>query len=221
MLSLTEENYLKAIFHLSETDGYAGINELSKELGTKMSTVNAMIKKLSLKGMLEYETYKPVRLTRRGRREAAWVVRRHRLTEMFLVQVMQFSWDQVHEIAEQMEHIRSEVFFDKMDAILGFPSTDPHGSPIPDKDGKINRRKEKPLHDCSPGDVVILSSIHQGSDEFLRFLSDRSLTLGLLLTIESVEPFDGSMEIRVKGRKPQFLSKQVCEKLMIHKAQTV
>jgi DtxR family Mn-dependent transcriptional regulator len=104
MLSLTEENYLKAIFHLSAAEGHVGMNELSKELGTKMSTANAMMKRLSLKGLLDYESYKPVKLTERGRREAALVVRRHRLTEMFLVEVMHFSWDQVHEIAEQMEH---------------------------------------------------------------------------------------------------------------------
>lgn len=215
MLSLTEENYLKAIFHLSAVDGHAGINELSKELGTKMSSVNAMMKKFCEKGLLDYESYKPVRLTDKGRREAAMIVRRHRLTEMFLVEVMHFSWDQVHEIAEEMEHIRSSVFFDKMDAMLGYPSSDPHGSPIPDKDGKIKKRREKKLSECQAGDELILSSVSQSSDEFLRFLSHRKLSLGLSLTVKKVEPFDGSMQIQVKARRPEFLSREVCEKLMV------
>lgn len=218
MLSLTEENYLKAIFHLSAAEGHVGMNELSKELGTKMSTANAMMKRLSLKGLLDYESYKPVKLTERGRREAALVVRRHRLTEMFLVEVMHFSWDQVHEIAEQMEHIRSSVFFDKMDAMLGYPSSDPHGSPIPDKDGRVKRRKEKKLSECRAGDKLLLSSVNQGSDDFLRFLSQRRLTLGLSFTVMKVESFDGSMQITVKGRRPEFLSREVCEKLMVCQA---
>jgi DtxR family Mn-dependent transcriptional regulator len=215
MLSLTEENYLKAIFHLSPAGNHVSLNELSKALGIKMSTVTAMMKKLSQKGLLEYATYKPVNLTEQGRIEAALVIRRHRLTEMFLVEVMEFSWDQVHEIAEQMEHIRSSVFFDKMDTILGHPSTDPHGSPIPDKDGKIKKRKEKMLSECKEGDEVKISSVRQGSDEFLRFLSQRKLHLGLALTVKKIEPFDGSMRISIPGRRQEFLSRDVCEKLMV------
>jgi DtxR family Mn-dependent transcriptional regulator len=215
MLSLTEENYLKSIYHLSQASGTVGVNELSRELGTKMSSVNAMMKKLHQKALISYESYKPVMLTEKGRREAALVVRRHRLTEMFLVQIMHFSWDQVHEIAEQMEHIRSAVFFEKMDAILGHPTHDPHGSPIPDKDGKIKRKRERKLSDCLVGETVLISSVSQGSDEFLRFLSQRKLSLGLSLKIKHIEPFDGTMQIIIKGRKPEFLSKVVCEKLMV------
>ncbi len=137
MYSLAEENYLKGLFHLSDEAGEVGVNELSRHLGIKMPTVNSMVKKLCDKGLVHYESYKPLRLTPSGRKEAALIIRKHRLTEMFLVEKMGFGPDRIHEIAEQIEHIQSPEFFEKMDALLGYPTVDPHGSPIPDKAGQM------------------------------------------------------------------------------------
>src|SRR5690606_4324738 len=137
MHSAIEENYLKALFNLANENGEAGVNELSKSLDLKMPTVNSMMKKLADKKLVKYESYKPIKLTEKGRKEAAMIIRKHRLTEMFLVDKMGFTWDQVHYIAEQVEHVKSPAFFDKMDELLGNPLVDPHGSPIPDKNGKI------------------------------------------------------------------------------------
>jgi DtxR family Mn-dependent transcriptional regulator len=137
MISLTEENYLKAIFHLRKDDNTVTVNELSKFMNVKMPSVNNMMKKFAQKDWVIYETYKPLVITALGKKEAALIVRKHRLTEMFLVEKMNFGWENVHEIAEQLEHVHSEMFFDKMDELLQFPKFDPHGEPIPNKDGAI------------------------------------------------------------------------------------
>ena len=135
MITLFEENYLKAIFHLANEKNQVGINEISKFLSIKMPSVNNMMKKFAERKWVIYESYKPLIVTAVGMKEAALVVRKHRLTEMFLAEKMGFGWEQVHEIAEQIEHIDSDIFFDKIDELLNYPKIDPHGSPIPDKEG--------------------------------------------------------------------------------------
>src|SRR5690606_35784436 len=137
MISQTEENYLKALFALSGTTGEASVNELSKQLDIKMPTVNSMMKRLAEKGLVLYESYKPLKLTEKGRKEAALIIRKHRLIEMYLVEKMGFGWEEVHDIAEQIEPIQSPAFFPKMDALLGYPKVDPHGSPIPVVNGQV------------------------------------------------------------------------------------
>uniref|UniRef100_UPI002657FE3A metal-dependent transcriptional regulator n=1 Tax=Ferruginibacter sp. TaxID=1940288 RepID=UPI002657FE3A len=133
MYTLTEENYLKALFNMANETGEVNVAELSKRLEIKMPTVTSMMKKLSGKKLVHYESYKPLRLTDKGKKEAGLIIRKHRLTEMFLVDKMKLGWEDVHDIAEQIEHIQSRVFFEKMDELLGNPKLDPHGSPIPDK----------------------------------------------------------------------------------------
>lgn len=215
MFSSTEENYLKALFHLADADGEVSVNELSKQLGLKMPTVNSMMKKLADKKLVHYESYKPLRLTARGKREAALIIRKHRLTEMFLVEKMGFGWEEVHAIAEQIEHLHSPAFFEKMDALLGFPKVDPHGSPIPDKDGKVAWLNYTKLSDAKPGTKVILVAVTQSSEEFLRFLNSRSLRLNMQLTIKKSEPFDGSMVVEYGNKRRETLSKVVCEKMLV------
>src|ERR1051325_10210399 len=156
MHSLAEENYLKGLFHLANEAGEVGVNDLSRHLGIKMPTVNSMVKKLSEKGLVYYESYRPLRLTDKGRTEAALIIRKHRLTEMFLVEKMGFGWEEVHAIAEQIEHIHSAAFFEKMDELLGYPKFDPHGSPIPDKNGKMEWIALESLSHCQAGDTVKL-----------------------------------------------------------------
>lgn len=217
MISLTEENYLKAMYHLSPGSGEVSVNELSKLLEIKMPTVNSMMKKLASKKLVHYESYKPLRLTEKGRKEAALIVRKHRLTEMFLVEKMGFSWEQVHAIAEQVEHVQSPGFFEKMDELLNYPRTDPHGSPIPDKNGKIIPNHYIPLSDCKPGDKVILSAVTHSSDDFLKYLNSRDLKLGAVIMVKSVEPYDKNMTCNFGSKKNQTLSQLVCSKLLVQK----
>ena len=216
MNSLTEENYLKAIFHLLDSENQVTVNELSKFLQIKMPSVNSMMKKFADKNWVIYETYKPIKVTELGRKEAAIVVRKHRLTEMFLVEKMGFGWENVHEIAEQLEHVHSEDFFDKMDEILNFPKVDPHGEPIPDKDGIIITQNLKKLSECKINDMVILTSVTISTDDFLNYLNQRNLALGEEILIKNIEKFDGSMQIEFSDRT-EVLSKMVCEKLLVKK----
>ena len=216
MKSLNEENYLKAIFHLIDKDDTFTVNELSKMLNIKMPSVNSMMKKFSQKNWVIYESYKPIKITALGKKEAAHVVRKHRLTEMFLVEKMGFGWEVVHAIAEQLEHIHSEIFFDKMDELLNYPKVDPHGEPIPDKQGNIIQQNLTKLSECKAGNSAILSAVIDSSDEFLTYLNHRNLSLNSELKILEVEKFDQSMKIEFDG-KTETLSKMVCDKILVQK----
>ena len=217
MHSYTEENYLKALFNLSAEKGEVTVNEVSKELGIKMPTVNSMMKKLADKKLVQYESYKPLRLTEKGKKEAGLIIRKHRLTEMFLVQRMGFGWEEVHEIAEQIEHLQSPAFFEKMDVLLGHPKTDPHGSPIPDKNGKMEWLQYEKLSNCKPGDTVKLSAVLQTSDEFLKFLNSRELTLGQKIKVKRIEKFDGSMTVSYGKKTDEMLSHTVSERRLVER----
>jgi DtxR family Mn-dependent transcriptional regulator len=218
MNSLVEENYLKALFSLSiQNNGEVNVNDLSKHLDIKMPTVTSMMKKLASKKLVEYESYKPLRLTEKGRKEAALIIRKHRLTEMYLVEKMGFGWEQVHEIAEQVEHIKSPEFFAKMDELLDYPKFDPHGSPIPDKDGKMVWKTYTKLSDCKPGDKVTMAAVINTSDEFLKFLNGRDIYLGLQMEVKSVEPFDNSMVVSYNKHTSETLSALVCKRLLVDK----
>lgn len=215
MVSLTEENYLKALLSLAKEKGEVNVTDLSKHLGIKMPTANSMMKKLAEKKLVVYESYKPLRLTEKGKKTAGLIIRKHRLTEMFLVDKMGFGWEQVHEIAEQIEHIHSQDFFEKMDELLGYPKFDPHGSPIPDKNGKMEWISYQTLTHCNVGDVVHLAAVTNSSAEFLKFLNARDLKLGARLRILAIESFDKSMTITYDGRSDEVLSALVCEKLLV------
>jgi DtxR family Mn-dependent transcriptional regulator len=218
MNSLVEENYLKALFSLSNNDGEVNVSELSDRLGIKMPTVTSMMKKLAAKDLVHYESYKPIRLTNAGRLAAALIIRKHRLTEMFLVEKMGFGWEDVHPIAEQVEHIKAPEFFDKMDELLGYPKVDPHGSPIPDKNGNLPSISYKRLSDCADGDVVLLAAVTNSSEDFLKFLNSRDIQLGLKIEVQSTEPFDQSMAIRCGNRPIEVFSYKVCERLLVEES---
>lgn len=215
MHSYTEENYLKALFNLANEKGEVSANELSKKLDIKMPTVNSMMKKLAEKKLVHYESYKPLKLTEKGKKEAGLIIRKHRLTEMFLVQKMGFGWEQVHEIAEQMEHLKAPHFFEKMDEMLGFPTLDPHGSPIPDKAGKISWKQYDKLSDCKAGDTVKIAAVINGSDDFFKFLNGRELQLGVKIKIKSIEIFDRSMIVSYNKKTAETLSHTVTERLLV------
>ncbi|RKS98259.1 metal-dependent transcriptional regulator [Chryseobacterium defluvii] len=214
--TLTEENYLKALFHLVDNEGKVTINELSKFLNVKMPSVNNMMKKFAEKSWVIYETYKPLIVTEKGKREASLVVRKHRLTEMFLVKTMNFGWENVHEIAEQLEHVHSQIFFDKMDEILDYPKFDPHGEPIPDKDGNIIAQDLQKLSDCHIGETVVFASVTLSDDAFLSYLNERQLLLNTKIKIIKIEDFDKSLTIEIEGKK-EVLSRKATEKILVKK----
>ncbi len=214
MISLTEENYLKAIFHLTDEKRNATVNDISRMLQVKMPSVNSMMKKFAARKWVIYESYKPLKITDLGMKQAALVVRKHRLTEMFLVEKMNFGWENVHEIAEQLEHVQSEKFFDKMDELLNFPKTDPHGEPIPDKDGNIFAQDLKKLSACEIGTEVVFSAVTVSDDVFLKYLNSKNLELGQKLKILEIEEYDCSMTIQIAKNKV-ILSQIVTEKLLV------
>lgn len=217
MYSIVEENYLKALLSLAGKNDEVSINELSKRLEIKMPTVNSMMKRFAEKGLIIYESYKPVKITAQGKKEAALIVRKHRLTEMFLVQKMGFNWEEVHEIAEQIEHIKSPLFFEKMDELLGHPQFDPHGSPIPDVNGIVADTGFVPLNQCQVNDRVALKGVLDSSEEFLRFLNSKSILLGDEIQVLAMEDYDGSMELMFNRKSKQKFSPLICSKLLIQK----
>lgn len=217
MNSLTEENYLKTLFNLSNNTGEVNVNELSISLAIKMPTVTSMMKKLSEKKLVHYESYKPIRLTEKGKKEAGIIIRKHRLTEMFLVEKMKVGWEEVHDIAEQLEHIQSPLFFEKMDELLGYPKIDPHGSPIPDKNGKMIWKEYSKLSDCKTGDTVKLSAVINTSSDFLKYLNSREMQLGLKIKVKSIEAFDKSMVVTYGKHQIETLSHIVCDRLLVEK----
>ena len=215
MASPTEENYLKALFNLANSQGEITLSELASRLEVSLPTANSMVKSLQKSNWLKYEKYKPLTLTPEGRRLAASIIRKHRLTEMFLVDVMKFGWEEVHEVAEQIEHIHAPKFFDRMDEMLGYPVSDPHGSPIPDIEGKLEQQSYVPLSSVLPGQKVQLLALSNSSAEFLEFLNSRGLSLGLTLTVISTERFDQSMVIGYLEHPSESLSGKVYERLFV------
>lgn len=215
MTSHIEQNYLKALFNLKDEDGKVSISELSKRLKVSMPSVNSMVKNLQKKEMIYYEKYRPIELTDKGSKAAALVIRKHRLTEMYLVEKMGFGWEEVHAIAEQIEHIDSPAFFERMDKLLNHPTIDPHGSPIPDKQGVIADLAHKPLSAYPKGAEVKLMALANSSTQFLDFLNSRDLKLGTKMKIVSVEPYDASMVVSYEMRESEGLSAMVCERLLV------
>ena len=215
MESPTEENYLKALFKLSDEKGQINISELSSEMGVSMPTANSMVKKMDGQGWLRYEKYKPLTITPKGKKRASLIIRKHRLTEMFLVEKMGFSWESVHEIAEQVEHVQSEAFFDRMDELLGYPKIDPHGSPIPDKEGNTENQPLLSLNSCVAGQSATLRGLTQSDLGLLNFLNAKSITLGTVLTIIAKEPYDNSMQVVYDDDQKETLSQMISEKLLV------
>ena len=215
MATITIENYLKALYLLSQKSKTVSLTDLSKEMGVSAPTVNNMIKKLEEKGWVDYKKYKPIKLTKEGRLRSSVVIRKHRLTEIFLVKLMGFGWEEVHDIAEQIEHIKSESFFDRMDELLGFPKTDPHGSPIPDKNGKIIKQNYKTLSEIVENKKVSLAALKDSSFELLDYLNKKNLKLGDTLHVLSVEPFDQSLSILLPDSREITMTHQVCSCLLV------
>ncbi len=215
MPSPTVENYLKALLALSHDTGEVNVTDLSAALGVSKPAANGMVKSLAAQNLVTYERYKPLVLTPEGRRAAALIIRKHRLTEMYLVDQMGFGWDEVHEIAEQMEHIQSPRFFARMDEIMGRPTTDPHGSPIPSREGDIVRPDYRALADVPAGETVVLKAVASRQDQLLSYLTRKGIGLGTALHVVEVEPFDGSMRVTIGGDGVDVLTKEVARSLLV------
>jgi DtxR family Mn-dependent transcriptional regulator len=215
MASPTEENYLKALFNLENENGEITLSDLASQLQVSLPTANSMVKSLKKQEWVHHEKYKPLTLTDAGRILAASIIRKHRLTEMFLVKMMNFGWEEVHEVAEQVEHIHAPKFFQRMDEILGHPSVDPHGSPIPDKYGKLEKQSYTPLTQAATGQKVKLIALTNSSAEFLAYLNSKDLSLGITLEVISREQFDQSVLVSYLGHPKEILSEKVSERLLI------
>ncbi|MBO6517881.1 MAG: metal-dependent transcriptional regulator [Bacteroidia bacterium] len=215
MPTQTKENYLKALYYLHQRSAEISITDLGKQMDVSKPTVNAMIKKLQEQGWVTYLKYKPIRLTKQGLTQAAFIIRKHRLSEMFLKQVMGFGWEEVHDMAEEMEHLKSDSFFNRMDEILGFPTVDPHGSPIPDKDGNFVKPEYKLLSQIEPGNTVVLKALRESSTDFLMYLNKKEINLGLEITVLHLEPFDKTMSVSYGEHTDVVLSQAVCNKLLV------
>lgn len=218
MFSQAEENYLKAIYHLeSGSKGGINTNAIAKSLATKASSVSDMIKKLSEKEVVLYKKYKGVTLTELGKKTAANIVRKHRLWEVFLVKKLNFSWDEVHDVAEQLEHIKSKKLINQLDALLGFPTHDPHGDPIPDKDGYINAIDKCLLATLKETETGVCVGVNDSSSEFLQFLDKKGITLGKKIEVLEKEDFDDSLSILIDNKKLS-ISNKIANNLYIRKS---
>lgn len=210
-----KENYLKTIFINADEEGMITVSVLAKKMEVSIPTANSMAKSLHDLGWIRYEKYKPLQLTQEGRKVAAMVLRKHRMTEIFLVEKLGIGWEHVHEIAEEMEHISSWLLFDRMNEMLGNPTNDPHGSPIPDKDGILQTLRGNPLSSMESGQKAKLSSIHNSSSDFLVFLNKKEISLGTEFNILEKEPFDQSIKVSYTGHEAEILSYKACERLYV------
>lgn len=215
-LSFAEENYLKAIYHLSYPgQKQVNTNAIAERLETKPASVTDMIRKLSEKGVITYVKYQGVNITEEGEKNALSVIRKHRLWEVFLVNKLNFHWDEVHEIAEQLEHIRSSLLISRLDEFLEYPKFDPHGDPIPNEDGIISSKPMVALTELSLGTNSQLVSMIDTGTAFLNYLDKIGMKIGTKIKILDTIEFDGSVEIEVDRTKLLTISKQVASNLLV------
>lgn len=215
-ISFTEENYLKVIHRLSEaTSEDISTNAVAELMQTKAASVTDMLRKLADKGWVNYQKYQGVRLSAEGEKIALSIVRKHRLWELFLVNKMGFNWDEVHEIAEQLEHIESDQLVNKLDEYLGFPKTDPHGDPIPNKDGILPELAYLHLSDIKAGKNCKLMGVAQDSAVFLQLLTKLNLNLGAKLAIKEINEFDRSIFVSINDAEPIFISHEVAKNILV------
>lgn len=215
MPTAVKENYLKALYFLNQENPDINVTELSKKVGVSKPTASNMVKSLMENGWVDYQKYKPVKLTEKGRKVAALIIRKHRLTEIFLHKVMGFGWEEVHEIAEQMEHLDSQKLFDRMDEMLEHPLRDPHGSPIPDKNGQVAKQEFHNLTNMTNSQKGRLSALTNSSEGLLHYLNKCQIELGVVLTLIKIEPFDNSCIVSADGQPPITLSEKVAACLLV------
>ncbi|MBI5371745.1 MAG: metal-dependent transcriptional regulator [Sphingobacteriales bacterium] len=213
--SVSEENYIKTIFHLQKKEGTVTTNELAGELKTRPASVTDMMKKLKAKKLLHYQPYQGFRLNNDGTRVALAIIRRHRLWEYFLAEKLKFTWDEVHEVAEELEHVSNKKLIDKLDAFLGYPKNDPHGDPIPDANGKIESGKKIRLPEIPLHTPCIVSGVSNQSGDILELLEHKKIRIGTRLEIRKKFDFDESLEIKTGKQTITTISRQLAENILI------
>lgn len=221
VLSPTEENYLKTIYKLAEkldTGAYVNMNAIAKAMNTAGASVTDMVKRLKEKDLIVYTPYKGVQLANGGTEIATQLIRKHRLWEVFLLEKLHFKWDEVHDIAEQLEHIQSLELTERLDHFLDYPQYDPHGDPIPDKYGNLATRKEFFLSDLKEGEIGIIVGVKEHSPEFLQYLELQGLILGAKVHILRIFEYDHSLEIQLNDEKSTAVSHKVSQNLYIKRS---
>jgi len=214
MNTLAEENYLKAIYHLSLNDTNVSTNQIAAAINTKAASVTDMLKKLADKELINYEKYQGVTLTNAGEKIALHIIRKHRLWEYFLVEKLDFKWDEVHEMAEEMEHISSVELIDRLDKFMDYPKHDPHGDPIPDRDGNFKKHELKPIASLNVNESGVISGVHDHSPTFLQYLEKQQLTIGKKITVTDIIEYDNSMILQVENITTH-ISREVAKNLLI------
>ncbi|MBU9937076.1 MAG: metal-dependent transcriptional regulator [Ferruginibacter sp.] len=212
----SEQNYIKRIYHLQQESGLVNTNSLAAEMHTRAASVTDMLKKLKSKKLLQYERYRGFKLNEAGKKAALDVIRKHRLWEYFLAEVLKFDWDKVHPIAEQLEHINSDELIQRLDKFLGNPSFDPHGDPIPDGNGKIPVMNQLSLSDVPVKKQVTVSSVGNQTAQMLEMLRHYKIALGTQLQVIQKFTFDGSLEIKVLKQSSCIISEQVAKNVFVH-----
>jgi DtxR family Mn-dependent transcriptional regulator len=214
--SFTEENYLKAIYHLSTgNNSVVSTNQIAEMTNTKAASVTDMLKKLADKKLINYIKYQGVTLTVAGKNAAVSIVRKHRLWEVFLVEKLGFKWDEVHDIAEELEHINSESLINRLDDFLGNPAADPHGDPIPDRSGTIHQKKLVRISDMQQDQSGMISGVSEHSSVFLKLLEKMGLTLGTKIIITELIEFDGSIMLIVNDHTDRTISREVAKNILV------
>jgi len=213
--STSEENYIKTIFHLQGSNENVTTNELANELKAKPASITDMMKKLKAKKLLNYQPYQGFRLNAEGSKVALGIIRRHRLWEFFLAEKLKFTWDEVHEVAEDLEHVSNKKLIDKLDEFLGFPRVDPHGDPIPDANGKIEISKKICLTDLPLNISATVSSVSDHSSEILGLLEHKKIAIGTKLEVKRKFDFDNSMEIKIRQAPAFTISEQLAKNIFV------
>ena len=216
MHSFTEENYLKAIYKLIEQEGdVVTTNAIAEKLNTKAASVTDMLKKLADKKLINYQKYQGVTLSSKGEKVALNIIRKHRLWEMFLVEKLDFKWDEVHDVAEQLEHINSDKLVEQIDKFLSYPKVDPHGDPIPDAKGKLSLPKSYLLTKFNKNDTCIMTGVVDHSASFLQYLDKSGIALGNEIKIKDIIVFDRSLQITINKGRTIFISNDVAKNILV------
>ncbi|NLR92485.1 metal-dependent transcriptional regulator [Flammeovirga agarivorans] len=215
MFSHSEENYLKTIYHLSAKQKPVSTNAIAEALSTKPASVTDMIKKLNSKSVIHYQKYKGTTLTAEGEKEALLIIRKHRLWEVFLLEKLNFNWDEVHEVAEQLEHIKSKRMIERLDQFLGFPKHDPHGDPIPDKNGELRDLEAIKLSTLAINDEASVVAVKDENSSLLQYLDKVGIGIGSKIQVTDKIDFDESLEIKIDGRDKKIISALVSENILV------
>ncbi|MBS1525266.1 MAG: metal-dependent transcriptional regulator [Bacteroidetes bacterium] len=214
MNTFTEENYLKAIYHGSAPGGSVSTNEIAAALNTRAASVTDMLKKLAEKKLINYTKYQGVTLTASGEKIALSIIRKHRLWEYFLVEKLNFKWDEVHDVAEELEHISSKELVDRLDDFMGNPKYDPHGDPIPDRKGEFKAHQLKPISSLGVNEEGVISGVRDHSSSFLQYLEKTQLTIGKKIKVAEIHIYDHSVVIQ-SGDRRTHISREVANNLLI------